>query len=318
MFLICFNSVLGRIQKEFGSLGYGIKSEKTITVTTKDILGIGGGTTKETVIENQRCLMLAYVDDILIFTENHPAMMTVCDAFETYLSTVGLGLNYDKSKWFSQLADLSAEAKGVDISPVEDKEKLIINDVEIYKLKYGETFTYLGSCMEFNGGETLSVKNYIKWIQGELDFIDGIKYEDIGFKTKIKSGPIKGRMKFMLYKQFIYRRTKWDFMRTIWSDESLNKIEAVETKYLTKWVSWNLTWLFAKRRRRTLIVRETRCLNAEHSMMRLYAQLYYGWCGDAETKALMVRLEKLTKLTKKLDDEFNSTFAADYDEIEKL
>lgn len=319
LFLICFNSVLGRIQKEFGELGFSIRTEKTITTTIKGVLGIITDSTKtETIVDVQSCLMLAYVDDILFFTESFEAMTTVCNAFDKYLSVAGLSLNYDKSKWLAQVpaaAAISADSS-VDVTV---SEKLIIGSAEIYKLKDGETFTYLGSDMEFNGGQAITLDNYIKWLRRELEYIDELTYDVIGISPSkfFTSKTIHGRMKFMLYKMFVFRRTKWDFMRTIWSDASMDAIEAVEKEYIRMWVGYPLHFMLKQRRQRSAIVRESRCLNSTHSMMRLYAQLHYGYYTK-ETKALKERLDKLTTMTKKLDDEFNSSFAADYDEIEKL
>lgn len=289
MFLICLNSILAKVQNEFGELGYGIKNEKTGTV--------------------EKCLMLAYVDDLLIFTENMSALNVVCNVFNTNLNKVGMKLNLGKCQWLENIYVHSYE------------KDLYIGGNTIYRLKSGEFFKYLGSDMTLNGDDNATLGNYLKWLEGEFDYIDSIRIKKNYAKSDGKFNLLTPHMKLYLYRTFVFKRTMWDFSRTIWAESSIKAIEDLEEKRIEEWfgtracgVGCIISKFKHTRLNKSYLVRERRMLESTHSMMRMLANMEYSY--DTGTSDMKKRIEKLTELTDKIDDKFNSSFATCYDEME--
>ena len=296
LFLICFNTILSRIENTYGGLGFSIK---------KNV-----GTEALPLYKTASCLQLAYVDDVLIFTENFTSLQVVVEMFNMYLVQIGLELNSEKSKW----AQLCYAGK-------EESNVLAVAGNIIFPLEKGETFRYLGTEMSFYGDESITLDKYVKWIKEQLMLIDSMTIVSCGITDSWykSSDPLPNSWKYKLYTTFVYRRTQWDFVRTIWSKDSVSAIEEIEKIYIMKWKNkkgtWYCNYLFDTRMKRCKMMRELRCLNSTHSMMRLFTACTYSY---NERSKITKRMEQLTELTKTLDDEYKTCCITDYDEMETL
>ena len=359
LFLICMNSVLSKMQNEYGALGFNIQENIKITPSCVDVIKSMTKMTDKLVTDVSkdiyRCLFLAYVDDILVFTNELDDLSVVVNMFNKYFNNIDLELNFEKTKWFVQKssADSADSADSVDTVNIkidvtvneksslldkfddasatgisDDATDLYINDIKIYKLKDDETLTYLGSEFQTNGYENVTLKKYIDWLRKECEYIDNLTHDalfshgtqrfiNVKYKDNVRQ---LNNIKVTLYKKFVYRRTVWDFSRIMWSASAISEIVKVETEYLSKWNvgEYMIPYMTRTRNMKSSISREYRCLNASHSMMRTYALSYYRYIDRASAAVVLNRLERLKKMTDKITDEFNSTIICNYDEIEQL
>ena len=191
IFIMCFNLVIAEINERF-----------------KDVL--------TDYSYNDKIFMLAFVDDLVIFTKTKTQMNEVLKVAYDIIENCGMEINKSKSQYY-------------DINTPDD-DSPVVND--IIRLKEDEPFRYLGCWMVPNCDEKTSFEKYKTMFKEKIEEIDGIEPPAF-FKSEHQITSFR----LNLFSR-LYQKTTWDLQRLNWENtEFITEIIEIEKEYMRKWIN---------------------------------------------------------------------------------
>lgn len=192
LFLMCFNLVIAEIKEHF-----------------KDVL--------TEYSYNDKLFMLAFVDDLVIFTKTKKQMNNVLEVANNIINNCGMELNNDKSNYY-------------DINTLDELDLDIVNNIK--RLEDDKPFRYLGCWMVPNGDKKNSFDKYKNQLREKLEEIDKIEPPKF-FKTESQITSFR----LNLFSR-VYQKTTWDLQRLDWKGTDFIKdIIQIEKEFLRKWIN---------------------------------------------------------------------------------
>jgi len=186
LFIISINIVLNHVYKKYQNKGYHIKDTNTS--------------------------ILAFVDDILLVSNNRDDLMTIYDETSRILEDMGFKLKLNKLR----VLEIGQE----NLPP------LIIKGHEVIKVNNNVEFKHLGTYINLNQDSSEIIKKYCDDLEQIFQQIDTLQ---------IHNRYLKNYQKCNIFKVNILPKIRWVLLCESWDFNSIKQIEDIEIKYLRKW-----------------------------------------------------------------------------------
>jgi hypothetical protein len=190
LFIISINIVLNHIYKKYKNNGYHIKGVNTS--------------------------ILAFVDDIILVSNNRDDLMKIYGETSRILEDMGFNLKLNKLR----ILEIGQQ----NLPP------LIINNHEVIKINNDVEFKHLGTYINLNQDSSEIIKKYCDDLENIFQQIDTLQ---------IHKRPLKNYQKCNIFKINILPKIRWVLLCESWDFDSIKLIENIEIKYLRKWGKTN-------------------------------------------------------------------------------
>ena len=232
-------------------------------------------------IGDERTLLMAFVDDIALVTEKEEDAHTVLKELYQILDWCGFRLKPEKSR-------ILRLQQGLPVPPPPTVDAFMMQDQPVLSVGNDGQFKYLGAPITETGDEEIVYKDLAIDLETKFQYVNQMKMG--------KSYNLKNKDKLWLYITYLGPQIRWKFVNSIWSSAVRQKIEDLESQYLSQWSDKDTHLAILERRRKMVDKRQEyifKC-STDHRIQAL-SEKRYGKITDEEKDKIKEKIDAMGK-----------------------